>query len=431
MITQRRDFLKQAGKLSATVLASQLFSTIYTEKVQGAVAKIAHLSPEQAATDDDFWFEIRQGYTITPNIINLNNGGVSPQPKFVQEAFVRYNQISNELPAHFMWNVLGPGRETVREKLAGVAGTSIDEIAICRNATEALETAIFGIDLKAGDEIITTTQDYPNMMNALHQREKREGIKITTVQIPVPCNDLNEITEIFRKAISPKTKVILCCHMINLTGQILPIRQICDLAHEKGIQVICDGAHTFAHFEYKIPDLHCDYFGTSLHKWLSAPFGSGMLFVKKEKIKTLWPLFGHPDPFVEDIRKFETQGTRSFPTELAIGQAVDFYNGIGAKRKEARMRFLKNYWAEKLQQLPKVKLNTSLKPECSCGLANFIVEGKTPQEIHAYLFEKHRIYTTPIDHAEFKGVRITPNVYTTTKELDVFVSAVGEMCKAG
>lgn len=328
-----------------------------------------------------------------------------------------------------MWNVLGPGRETVREKLAAIAGTSPEEIAVCRNATEALENAIFGIDLKSGDEILTTTQDYPNMMNALHQREKREGIKITQIKIPVPCHDLNEIVDLFKKAITPDTKVILCCHMINLTGQILPIQKICDMAHEKNIQVICDGAHTFGHFEYKIPDLHCDYFGTSLHKWLSAPFGSGMLYVKKEKIKNLWPLLSHPDPHAEDIRKFETQGTRSFPTELAISDAADFYFSIGVKRKEARLRFLKNYWAEKISRFPKVKLNTSLKSECSCGLGNFIIDGKTPNEITSFLFDKHRIYATAIDHIEFKGVRITPNVYTTTEELDIFVKAVEEFAK--
>lgn len=429
MNTPRRAFLQKAGTMTAAMFAANIFNPFHLEKVKAASKKISNFSPEQSATDEDFWFEIKRAYTVNPNLINLNNGGVSPQPKVVQEAFIEYYQISNEGPAHYMWNVIGPDRETVRKKLADVAGTSPEEIAICRNTTEALENAIFGIDLKAGDEIITTTQDYPNMMNALHQREKREGIKITQVRVPVPCNDLNEITEIFRKAISPKTKVILCCHVINLTGQILPIRQISDMAHEKEIQVICDGAHSFAHFEFKIPDLHCDYFGTSLHKWLSAPFGSGLLYVKKEKIKSLWPLLAHPDPYTDDIRKYETQGTRSFPTELAIGDAVDFYNGIGAKRKEARLRFLKNYWAEKLQQLPKVKLNTSLKNECSCGLGNFIIEGKTPQEIHSYLFEKHRIYTTPIDHAEFKGIRITPNVYTTLKELDVFVGAVGELCK--
>ncbi|MEI6816167.1 MAG: aminotransferase class V-fold PLP-dependent enzyme, partial [Bacteroidota bacterium] len=295
---------------------------------------------------------------------------------------------------------------------------------------EALETVIFGLDLKAGDEILTTNQDYPNMMNAWNQRVKRDGLKLTTISIPVPPKDLSEIVDAYRKAITPKTKIIHVSHVIFMTGQIMPVREIADMAHEKGIEVICDGAHSFAHLDYKISDLHCDYFGTSLHKWLCAPFGSGLLYVKKEKIEKLWPLLGAPKDFsTTDIRKFEHLGTRSFPIELAIGNSIDFHNGIGSKRKEERLRYLKNYWAEKVGRFPKVKFNTSLMDNQSCAICNFTIEGMEPAKIHEELFSKYKIYTTTITHDEFKGVRITPHVYTKIKDLDFFVSAVEKIAK--
>ena len=348
----------------------------------------------------------------------------------MQDALDRYNRIANEGPAYYMWRVLGDARENVRRQLAELAGVSQEEIAINRNSSEGLETILFGLNLKEGDEILTTTQDYPNMMSALHQRELREKIKVVKIKIPVPSEDPQEIVKRFREAITPNTKAILMCHVINLTGQILPVRAVSDMAREKNIEVVCDGAHAFAHLDFKIPDLHCDYYATSLHKWLSAPFGSGMLWVKKEKIKNLWTLLAHPDPQSEDIRKFETLGTRSFPIELAIGTAINFHNGIGAKRKEERLRYLKNYWAEKVAKFPKVSLNTSLKKEFSGALCNFTIEGWEPGKLTDKLFADYKIVATPIAHDEFKGVRVTPSVYTTMNDLNYFISAVEKIAKS-
>lgn len=406
-----------------------LLDVMQTDTVEAASRRIEHLSPLDAAQDEDFWFTIRQSYSVSSNIINLNNGGVSPQPVVTQDALDRYVRLANQGPAYYMWQTIAQERENVRRQLAAIAGADAEEIAINRNSSEALETVIFGMNLQEGDEILTTNQDYPNMMSALHQRELRDKIKVVKISVPVPCEDPELIVDRFRKAITPNTKVLLMCHVINLTGQIMPVKAVADMAHEKNIEVICDGAHSFAHLDFKIPDLHCDYFGTSLHKWLCAPFGTGMLWMKKEKIKNIWPLLAHPEPQSEDIRKFENLGTRSFPIEVSIGVSANFHNGIGAKRKEERLRYLKNYWAEKVMKIPNVKLNTSLKREYSCAIGNFIIEGMEPSKIIDKLFADYKIYTTPIVHDEFKSVRVTPNVYTSLNDLDYFIGAVEKIAK--
>jgi len=432
MLNSRRSFLKQLGGITgAAIVANSFFDPRLVKKVEAAAAKIAHLPPAEAATEESFWFHVQQAYTTTRGIINLNNGGVSPQPKIVQDAMARYNEFSNEAPAQTMWNVLGPRRETIRSKLAALAGCSPEELAIVRNTTEALETVIFGLDMKQGDEVLTTNQDYPSMMRAWHQREKREGVVVKTVSIPTPPENVSEITRALEKGITKNTKVIMVSHIIFLTGQITPVQEICELAHAHGIEVIVDAAHSFAHLDFKIPDLGCDYFGTSLHKWLCAPFGTGMLWVKKEKIEKLWPLFAPADPKSNDIRKFEALGTRSFPAELGIGEAIHFHNGIGSQRKEERLRYLKNYWAEKVSTFPGVKMNTSLQKQQSCCLGNFSIKGIEPEKICDYLFNKHKIYTVPIKHEEFKGVRVTPHVYTTMEELNYFIAVVEKIATRG
>jgi len=382
-------------------------------------------------SDEDFWNWVKESYTVSNTPINLNNGGVSPQPKVVQDMHKQYLDLCNEGPSYYMWRILDQGREPLRNKLAELAGCSPDEIAIDRNTTEAINTVIFGMNLKPGDEVVLTKQDYPNMINAWKQREKRDGIKLVWLDLQLPFEDNAAIVNQFASAFTSKTKVVHITHVINWTGQILPARDIARKAHEKGIEVLVDGAHSFAHFEYKIPDLECDYFGTSLHKWLCAPLGSGMLYIKKEKIKDIWPLLSNDKPDSDDIRKFESLGTRSFASEMAISTAIDFHYTIGAKRKEDRLRFLKNYWAEKAVKIPGVKLGTSLKPEFSCALAIFSIEGISVTDIENKLLSKYKIHTSPINWeiGNIHGVRVTPSVYTSTRELDILVHAIEEIAK--
>ena len=427
METNRRSFMKKVGLTAGAFSLTSFINNSFGNELKEAFKRVESMAPSELASDEDFWYWVQQSYTVSSSMINLNNGGVSPQPKVVQDAFVKYNELCNEAPSFFMWRILDKGREPLRNKLADLAGCSPEEIAINRNSTEALNSVIFGLDLKAGDEVVLTKYDYPNMINAWKQREKRDGIKLVWLDFKLPIEDEKSIVSQFENAFTDKTKVAHITHMINWTGQLLPVKAIAAAANKKGIEVIVDGAHTFAHIDYKISDLGCDYFGTSLHKWLCAPFGTGMLYIKKDKIKNVWPLLGSDNPQGEDIRKFETLGTRSFPTEQAIGNAINFHLAIGIKRKEARLRYLKNYWAEKAIKIPGVKLNTSLKPEFSCALANFSIEGMKPEDIDTQLYDKYRIHTVGINWENVHGVRVTPNVYTTIKDLDLLVKAISEI----
>lgn len=427
MTNNRRLFIKQAAVLTGAFSATSLFNQAHAEEWRKAESKIAHLTPNQVAQDEDFWGVIQRSYTVNPNIMILNNGGVSPSPLVVQEAVERYNKLSNEGPSYFMWRVLDMGREPLREKLALLAGTLPDEIAVNRNATEALNTIIYGLPLIKGDEVIGTRQDYPHMRQAYLQRQLRDGIVYKQLSFDFPIENDEQIVKAYADAITPKTKLIHVTHVINWVGQIMPVRKICDMAHAKGIEVIVDGAHSFGLLDFKIPDLGCDYFGTSLHKFLSAPIGSGMMWIKKEKISKIYPLLCDDHPLSPDIRKFENLGTRSFPIEQAIGEAVNFQLAIGSKRKEDRIRYLKDYWASRVQHVPKVKLHTSLKPEYSCAICGVTVDGMTPGELDAALFNKYKIHTTSIVIENISCVRITPHVYTTIADMDKLVRAITEI----
>lgn len=389
--------------------------------------RVNALPPAATAADEDFWGLIRLQYSVNPNLINLNNGGVSPQPRPVQEAHIFNYHWCNEGPSYYMWRQLDQGREPLREKLAALAGCDKEEIAINRNSTEGLNTIIFGLNLKAGDEVVLSKYDYPNMMNAWKQREKRDGIKLNWIDLPLPMDNEEAIVALYKNAITPKTKVVHITHVINWTGQIVPARKIADVAKAAGCEVIVDGAHSFAHLNFKISDLNCDYFATSLHKWLCAPFGSGLMYVRKDKIKNVWALLSAPDPDGTDIRKFESIGTRSFASEMAISNAIDFHLMIGPERKEARLRYLKNYWTDKVKGLPKVKFNTSLLPQFSAALCNFTIEGKKPEDIEGYLLDKKRVHTVAINYEKIQGVRVTPHVYTTTADLDKLVAGIKEL----
>lgn len=415
------------GLLAGAFSANSLFNQLHAASWEQASLGIRGLPPETVAADEDYWSVIQQSYTVNSNLVNLNNGGVSPSPRLVQEAVEQYNKLSNEGPSYYMWRILDMGREPLRQKLALLAGCSSEEIAVNRNATEALNTVIFGLDLQKGDEVIGTMQDYPNMINAWKQRAEREGIVYKQLNFRFPIENDEEIVAAYEKAITSQTKLIHVTHIINWIGQIMPVKQLSAMAKKHGIEVIVDGAHSFGLLDYAIPDLGCDYFGTSLHKFLSAPIGSGMLWIKKEKISKVWPLVCNDHPRSDDIRKFETLGTRSFPIEQGIGEAVNFQNGIGSKRKEARIRYLKNYWAEKARDIPNVTIHTSFKPAYSCAICGVSVKGMTPAELDGALFTKYKIHTVGIVWENISCVRVTPHVYTRLQDLDKLVRALEEI----
>lgn len=423
-MSTRRSFFQKTLGVAGALSISPIAGKVLAEDISDALFSLNKLSPLEAVNDEELWTRIAQAYTVSPSILNLNNGGVSPQPKVVQDAVDRYYHLSNEGPTYYMWQILDKGREPLRRKLADLAGTSAETIAINRNATEALATVTWGLTLNRGDEIVMTKQDYPNMIHAWKQKELRDGIKIKWLNFLLPIEKEDDVVNTFIEATTPKTKIWHITHMINWTGQIMPVKRLCEEARKRNIISIVDGAHTFAHMDFKIPDFNPDYFGTSLHKWLSAPFGTGMLYVKKENIAGLWPLFPNDKPQSADIKKFETLGTRSFAPEQAIGQAIDFHLAIGSKRKAERLHYLKNYWCEKVVKNPRVRLNISLKPEFSCALGNFSIDGMEPETVANRLMGEFQIHTVAIKWENISGVRVTPHVYTSTKDLDRFVDAV-------
>ncbi|HYJ87618.1 MAG TPA: aminotransferase class V-fold PLP-dependent enzyme [Pyrinomonadaceae bacterium] len=429
--SSRRDFLTLAGKsLGLATLSSATIASLL-ERVNAAGRTVSHLTPQQVAMDEDYWSVIQNSFSVTRGIINLNNGGVSPSPRIVTEALCRYIWQQEDATAYTMWQILEPQSETIRTGLAELFGCDREEIAITRNASESLEILLMGMDFKSGDEILTTTQDYPRMLTTLRQREQREGLVLKLVKIPIPPKNLSEIVRAFEKGITPRTRLILIAHQVNITGQITPVKAVCEMARARGIETIVDGAHSFAQFDFKQKDLGCDYFGSSLHKWLYAPKGTGLLYVKRDKIAKIWPLMAAESKQANDIRKFEEIGTHSAAPRLAIGEALLFHNGIGGKRKEARLRYLSRYWMNRLKDVPKVRFNTSFDPAQSCAIANVNIENVDPTAIGSYLFNKHRIFTTPIVHEEFRGIRITPNVYTTLGELNRFCNVMESIARNG
>jgi selenocysteine lyase/cysteine desulfurase len=430
-MNSRRTFFRTSLGLAGAVSLSSMTTREkeISEDVADALFSLTK-TPAGAIGDEELWTRISQAFTVSPAMLNLNNGGVSPQPKIVQDAVDRYYHMSNEAPTYYMWNVLEKGREAVRRKLADLAGVQSEEIAINRNTTEALATITWGLTLNRGDEIVMTRQDYPNMIHAWKQKELRDGIKINWVNLSIPSENPDDIFQAFVNATTSKTRVWHITHMINWTGQILPVKRLCDEARKRNIISIVDGAHTFAHLDIKISDFNPDYLGTSLHKWLCAPFGTGMLYVKKENVKSLWPLFPGEKPQADDIRKFEVLGTRSFAPEQAIGQAIDFHHSMGSRRKQDRLHFLKLYWCEKVMKFPRIKINIPLQPQFSCALGNFSIEGMEPDAVVTKLANEHQILTAAVKWENISGVRVAPNVYTTTKDLDRFIDAVQKISTA-
>ncbi len=419
----RRDFLHSVT-VSGAVLGVGSLRAGGLRRVEAAVGRMGGRPPGAMAGDESFWLEIRKAFTLDATLINLNNGGVSPSPRPVHEALIRHLNFSNQAPVYHMWELLEPDIEKIRKRLAAEFGCSPEALAITRNASEALQIAQLGIDLEPGDEVVTTNQDYPRMLQTWRQRVRRDGIKLIQVSFPVPPPSLADLALRIERAVTDRTKVIHFCHITNLTGQIFPVRDICRMARARGIRSIVDGAHAFGQFPFKLTELECDYYGTSLHKWLLAPIGTGFLYVRPERIASTWPLQPSP-PAMRGIRKFEEIGTHPAANHNAIAEALDFHQSIGVERKAARLRLLKDRWARRLKKLPRVKILTSLDSAQSCAIGLFSVEGMGPHELVRQLWENHRIIVTPIKHLEYAGVRVTPNVYTTVDEIDTFVEAVG------
>ncbi|OLY92576.1 Selenocysteine lyase/Cysteine desulfurase [Cnuella takakiae] len=427
----RRSLLKTGGRLSLAAMLGSWAQPAWSRQLQKALTNQEYTPATVLSEDEDFWYYVQQAYTTTESVINLNNGGVSPAPRVVQDAVKRYLDFSNEAPSYHMLRILDLGKEKIRRDLALLAGVPADGVALQRNATEALQTIIFGLPLKAGDEVVLCRQDYPSMIHAWQQRASRDGIKLVWANLQLPSEDNDYLVHQYTRLFTPRTRLVHLTHMINWNGQILPVRRIADQAHARGIEVLVDGAQSFAQLPYAITDLGADYFAASLHKWLSACIGTGMLYVKAEHIGKIYPLFAAENPAETNIRKFEHLGTKPSAIELATGKAIEFHQMIGSERKQARLQYLKNYWMEKVMQVPKVRLCTSLRPEFGCAIGLVNLDGIAPVELDNFFFQKYRVHTTPVKWGGIEGVRVTPNVYTSTRDLNVLVQAINQAATKG
>ncbi|HEX5051060.1 MAG TPA: aminotransferase class V-fold PLP-dependent enzyme [Planctomycetota bacterium] len=425
----RRGFLGAAAV--PPFVAATLTSRLSALTPLLAAARQDPRSPAEFARDETFWRAIQQAFPVDRSMSNLNNGGVSPSPSLVHDKLEQRLRFSNDAPPYHMWRILAPGREIVRQRLAAACGCDAEELAITRNASESLMICQHGIELQRGDEVLTTDQDYPRMLQAFRQRERRDGLVCKQVELPVPCVDDDDVVQRFAAAITERTRLILICHVINLTGQILPVQRVCAMAQKRGIPVIVDGAHAIAHFPFRIDEIGCDYYGSSLHKWLFAPIGTGLLYVKKERIPSLWPLFAADAAMDADIRKFEEIGTHPAALGLGIAEALTFHEGIGAERKLARLVMLRDRWAAPLTRLERIRLHTDLSPGRAGAIATVQVQGIETGKLGGFLWDRHRILISPIVHARFEGLRVSPSVYTTLDEIDRFVEVLSDVAKNG
>lgn len=427
-MSSRRNFLK---KIIGSSAALMLFTNHSFSNALDAISKIPPgTSAQKLSEDENFWSTIQSAFDLDRSVINFNNGGCSPSPGKVHLALKRYLDYSNQAPSYYMWRHLEPNIERVREQIARNFGCDKEEIAITRNASESLLIIQLGLNLKAGDEILTTIYDYPRMLTTWDQRARRDGIVVKKVKYPVPLMNPNDYIKIIEEAITPRTKVILLSHVVFLTGQILPVKEIAKIAHDKGIFFICDGAHSFNHFPYTLKDLNCDFFGTSLHKWTYAPIGTGFLYVKKDLIPKVWPMMAAPESMDDNIRKFEEIGTHPAANHNAISEAFSFNEGLGIERKAARLRYLHKRWINRLRKFPNVKFMTNIDDESQwCGIINVNIEGTDIGKLSNYLMNEHKIYQIAIIMDDFHGLRISPNVYTRLSEIDCFADAMVQVAE--
>ena len=420
---QKRQFIKD---LVLTGIAMPLgFSGMAK-----AFAKHGAQSPSALAEDNAFWEQIRQQYILKPDYINLENGYYNFLPQPILNKYIEHIKEINYQGSYYMRTVQWENKQKSVIALAEIAGCSPDELIITRNTTESLDTIIGGIHWQAGDEAIMAEQDYGAMLDMFKLVSERHGVVNKIISVPNHPKDDAEIVALYKNAITPKTKVILVSHMINITGQILPIKKISEMAHQYGVQVMVDGAHAFAHIQYSIADLGCDYYAASLHKWLSVPLGAGILFVKKEHVKNIWPLFGDNEKDQNKIKRINHTGTHPVHTDLTIPDSIAYYQMIGPAKKEARLRYLQQYWTSKVKDNSNIILNTPTTPDRSCAISNVGIKNMKPAILAERLMKEHKIFTVAIDYANVQGCRITPNLYTTTKELDVFVDALNTLSKA-
>ena len=420
---KKREFLKN---ISLAVLGAPF----YGSALASCADEAAKTSPTKLATNEDFWLKVRGDYKLKPDYINLESGYYNIIPTPTLNALHKHIDTINYEGSFYMRTKRVADKKRMSEKLAKVIKSPAKNVIITRNTTESLDMVIKGMDWKPGDEAVFAEQDYGAMRVMFEQVANRFGVVNNIVSVPNHPKSDQEIVDLYANAITPKTKLLMVCHMINITGHILPIKKICQMAHSKGVKVMVDGAHCIGHFEFDMKDLECDFYGSSLHKWLAVPLGTGLLYVADEHIDTLWPIFASHSTGDGNIAKLNHTGTNPVYHDLSIENAIDYYNMLGGARKEARLRYLQEYWTKQVRNIPKIIVNTPIESHKACGIANVGIEGIIPTDLAKKLMDDYKIFTVGINGKVVRGCRITPNVFTTTDELDVFVNALKEMAAA-
>lgn len=424
----RRTALRAVTALGATALIAERIPMI-----AAAAAASKDVLPDTLATDERFWETVRQAYSIDAAYLMLNADANNIPARTVHEAHLRNLQIVSAAPfINTRRGGIMSQAERARMRLARLANVSTDEIALTRNTTEGVNTVIAGMKLAQGDEVVCADHDYPVVHAALAQRAVREGIVVRTITLPILPSSVQVLVDAYAAAISPRTRAVIVSHIVDGVMQIMPVREIAALARRVGARVFVDGALAFGQIPVDIAALDCDYYATSLHKWLAAPLGTGMLYVRKSVIEETWPLFAAANVDKQSVRKFEALGTRSYAEIAAVGQAIDFYETIGPQRKIARLRYLKTYWANQLRNEPRVRFGVSLAPEHSAGSVHVGIEGVKGGDLSRWMIEKKRIWVYgPITSSAVDGVYVAPNLYTRPGELDQFVEAMREAARQG
>lgn len=387
--------------------------------------------------DETYWRHVRGAFDLTDGVTNLDNAYACPAPRAAMNDLVRYIRYAEQLPArHFDELFFDTNLKVVVPRIARLLGVAGDEIALVRNATEALDTVLLGVPLTAGDEVVCSAHDFFAMLDALEQRRAREGIVLRMIHPPLRAS-LGDLAHLYEAAITRRTRLVLVMHASNVTGQLYPVRRIAAAAHAVGAEVVVDAAQTLALLPHTIADLECDYYGASLHKWLLAPVGSGVLWIRKPLADKVWPLFP-PKAGLVGMLRFMWFGTSPDPLAAAVTAAIDLHEKIGSERKAERLRYLTAYWRQKVERLPGVQFYTTRDPEASCGLAVFEMAGIDSEKLCDHLWEKHRIVVQAVGTKgrttrapEIRGVRVTPNVYTSVAELDRFVAAIERVAEHG
>lgn len=417
---KKRQFIKD-------LLLTTMTAPIGLQAIAKSFEVKANISAEALATDNEFWNTIRKEYLLKPDYINLENGYYNFLPQPILNKYISHIKEVNYQGSYYMRTVQWDNKKKAADRLAKLAGCLNEEMIITRNTTESLDMIISGFKWNSGDEAIMAEQDYGAMLDMFTQVKERHGIVTKYISVPtLPEND-EEIVRVYEQAITEKTKMILVSHMINISGQILPIKKITEMAHKKGVQVLVDGAHAFAHIQFRIDDLGCDYYAASLHKWLSVPLGAGILYINKKHIKDIWPLMGDNEKNKDNIKRLNHTGTHPVHTDLTINDAIDYYELIGPAKKEARLRYIQNYWTSRVRTIPNIMLYTPLSADRSCAIANVGIKGMKPSVLAERLLKEFKIFTVAIGYANIDGCRITPNIYTTTEELDIFVDALKKL----